>query len=457
MFWNNGLTRSNETRLFLLATVMLSAMILPAFPIHPSLPSLRLEEMLLFGVFGLNVLAFARNKFRFNEQEKEQLQKQQTQLKLVFLLFGLLVASYTVSNIYGVGIRKAGYFGFRDLMELVTYFKYFLVITLTLSIDFKNEEFAFFKKVFLGGMVFLLIFSWGQHFNLGNMNTWFTPFFNQQHWDTLIYGNPPRVLGTFDNPNYFGVFTVIVLSYLVVKYFFAAGEDKFPWLLFIFIGLVIKLEFLTISRTALFCIALLFVIVCIWAFFYHRRSKKVLIKILALFLLTMVLFVTASDDFFYRLQEGLDFSESTSMQGHIERWGAAVGTIWESPILGWGTQKYVMSTTVDNEYILVTRRYGFVGLAIYLAFFLVPFVKGIIELRQRTKIKGKGAPYDRSSVLIGAYVAVLPTIFVFCIMAGIFYNLRLMTLFAISLGLVYNSLLHNTQQNNWPAPEESEV
>jgi O-antigen ligase len=440
MFWNNGITRRNEHRLFLLVTVLLSAMILPSFTIHPSLPNIRLDELLLFSIFGLNVLFFIRNKFRFREKEKEALQARPKELKLIIIIFALLTVSYLLSNFYGVYIKQAGYYGLRDVMELVTFFKYFLVITLVISVDIRQAEFDFLSQAFLSGMIFLLLFGWGQHLNFLNLNTWLSPYFNQQHWEHLITGNPARVLGTFDNPNFFGIFTVIALAYFTVRYFFGEDGDKFPWKLLILIGLVIKLEFLTISRTALFGIALLFTVLSVWSFLYHQRNKKVLLKILALFLLTLVLFLTASADFFYRLHEGLDFSTSTSFQGHMERWGAAIGSIWESPVFGWGTQKYVMTTLVDNEYALYARRYGFVGLAIYLSFFLLPWIQGLKSIRRKIGESGREVPFDLPTQLMAAYVAVLPSILVFNFLAGIFYNLQLMTIFAICMGLVYNSL-----------------
>ena len=440
MIWNHGITTKNETRVFMLVVTILSAIILPPISLHAALPKIRLEELLLFSVFGLNMLFLIINKFRFTAEQKSEISRQKKQFKIIGIIFALFVVSYVISNIYGVYIRGAGYYGLRDVMELVTYFKYFLVLTLTISIDVGPEEFDFLKKALLAGVVFLLVFSWGQYFNLLNLNTWLSPYFNQQHWDTLIYGNPARVLGTFDNPNYFGLFTVIVLAYLTVRYYFGEDKGKFPILLFILIGLVIKLEFLTISRTALLGIALLFLILSLWAFHYHQRNKRIIIKIGALFLLTAVLFLTASADFFYRLQEGLNFQSSTSFVGHVERWGKAIGSIWESPVFGWGTQKYVMTTLVDNEYALFARRYGFVGLAVYLSFFLVPFVLGLKKLAAKVRRQGRGIAFDLPSQFIAAYVAVLPSVFVFNIMGGILYHLQLMTLFAISMGLVYNAL-----------------
>ncbi|NLO98132.1 MAG: O-antigen ligase family protein [Peptococcaceae bacterium] len=449
MIWNHGITAKNETRLFLLVVTILSVMILPPFSLHPSLPKIRLEELLLFMAFGINILLLIINKFRFSEEQKREIAGQKKQFKTICLIFALLVASYAVSNFYGVYIRGAGYYGLRDVMELVTYFKYFLLITLALSVDIGKEEFDFLKKAVLAGLVFLLVFGWGQNLNLFNLNTWLSPYFNQQHWDTLIYGNPARVLGTFDNPNYFGMFTVIVLSYLTVRYYFGEDKGKFPLLLLILIGLVIKLEFLTISRTALLGIALLFIILSIWALRYYKWEKKILIKIGALFLLTAVLFLTASADFFYRLQEGLNFQSSTSFIGHVERWGKAIGSIWESPVFGWGTQKYVMTTLVDNEYALFARRYGFVGLAVYLSFFLVPFVLGFKKLAAKGREWGRGAAFDLPTQFVAAYVAVLPSVFVFNFMGGILYHLQLMTVFAISMGLVYNALRNGRENNDY--------
>lgn len=440
MFWNTGITAKNESRLFLLVGVMLSAMLLPSFSLHPALPNIRLDEILLFGTFGLNVLFFILRGFRFRESEKEELARQKKALKLVFIIFALMTASYFVSNYYGVYVRKVGLYTLRDVMELVTFFKYFLVITLVVSLDLGQAESDFLGKAFLAGLVFLILFGWGQHLNPLNMNTWFSPYFNQHHWEHLIVGNPARVLGTFDNPNVFGIFTVITLAFLTAGYYFAEDGGKFPLLLFLLIGLVIKLEYLTISRTALFGIALTFTVLSIWAFLYHRRSKKVIIRILALFLLTMVLFVTASDDFLNRVYEGMDFSTSTSFQGHVARWERAAGSIWESQVFGWGTQKSTMTTLVDNEYALYTRRYGFIGLAFYLGFFFLPFVLAVKKIRARVKTRGKGVPFDLKTLFAAAYVAVLPAILVYNFMAGIFYNLQLMTLFAICMGLVYNTV-----------------
>ncbi|MFA6808208.1 MAG: O-antigen ligase family protein [Eubacteriales bacterium] len=436
MFWNIGVTARNETRLFVLVTVLLSAILLPSFSLHPNLPNVRLDEILLFGLFGLNMLVLLIHRFKFNPEEKEQLRKQKKPLKLVCILFSFLLFSYVISNIYGV-FFKAGSYTLRDVMELVTYFKYFLIITLAISVELGEEEFSFLSKAFLTAVFLLMLFGWGQHLNLFNMNTWFSPYFNQVHWELMIVGNPARVLGTFDNPNVFGTFTVITLAILVVRYYFSNSTGKFPILIFVLIGLVLKLEYLTISRTSLFGIALAFTISSIWALIYYKREKKVIIKIVALFLLTLILFLTASSGFLNRVYEGLDFSTSTSFQGHVERWETAAGSIRDSLVFGWGTQKSTMTTMVDNEYALYTRRYGLIGLSVYLWFFLQPFVLAVRKISFRVK-NSYATIFDNNSLLAAAFIVLLPSILVYNFLAGIFYNLQLMTILSVLIGLVYN-------------------
>jgi len=438
MFWNNGLTRRNESRLTLLLLVLLSAMLLPSFQVHPQLPNIRVDEALLFGVFGLNILAFIFRGFRFSEEAREELRLQSFPLKRISLIFGCLVLSYTISNFYGVVIRGAGAYGIRDVMELVTFFKHYLVITLVISVNFRQVDFCIFRNAFLGGLVFLILLSFGQALNLFNLNTWFSPYFNPNHWETMILGNPARVLGTFDNPNVFGIFTVMALAFLVSYYYFVESKAYFPFLVLILIGLVIKVEYLTISRTALAGIGLILTILSVWAFFYYKRRKAILIRIGALFLVTMLLFVTASDGFFIRLTDGFNYSTSNSFLGHVERLGAAVGSISQSPIFGWGTQKHAMTTVVDNEYALFTRRYGFVGLFFYLWFYLQPWVIGL--KRYLSEASGRALEsFDLKTWICTAYLALLPAVFLYNFMAGVFYNLQLLTIFGIIIGLVYNT------------------
>jgi O-antigen ligase len=431
----------NETRVFMLLTVILSAMLLPAFSLHPALPSLRLEEFILFAGFGLSILLTTVDSLRRRSAPAPA----QTWLRrAVGRLFAALVLSYAASNIYAV-IRLDAVYTLRDAMELVTFLKYFLIITLVCSVELTTVGRALLRLAAGGALSLLVLFGWGQHLNALNLNAWLAPFFNQAHWEHLITGNPARVLGVFDNPNVFGMFTVLALALLVTRYYFADDGGKLPLPLIAAIGLVIKLEYLTISRTALMGTAILFTLTSVWACLHFNRNRRALKKVLILLLLTLALFFTSSADFLNRVAEGLDFSNSTSLQGHLVRWNTAIGSIWDSPILGWGTQKAAMTTLVDNEYALYTRRYGFVGLAVYLAVFFLPLILAWRLLRGRPLGKdlpaiprpASGRPFSETQILLAAYVSVLPSVLLYNFMAGIFYHLQLMTSLCVLMGAVY--------------------
>ncbi|MDR0433999.1 MAG: O-antigen ligase family protein [Gracilibacteraceae bacterium] len=446
MFWCSYY--KNETRIFLLLTVILSAMLLPAFSLHPALPSLRLDEFVLFSGFGLYAARFVLDALRRRERPEPPPGREWLRAT-AGRLFAALVASYAVSNLYAVIFLDAAYTR-RDAMELVMYFKYFLIITLVCSIELTAADRLFLRLTASFALALLLVFGWGQHWNLLGLDAWLAPFFNQAHWEHLILGNPARILGAFDNPNVFGLFTVLALALLVTHYYFADDKGKFPLLLLAAIGLVIKLEYLTISRTALMGIAILFALTSAWAWTHFQRNRRVTLKILALFLLTLILFFTSSADFLSRVAEGLDFSNSTSLQGHLARWNTAIGSIWDSPVFGWGTQKTAMTTLVDNEYALYTRRYGFIGLAAYLAVFLLPLTVALRLLRGRPLGRKKaaaaaftvapverGRPFTGAQIFLAAYVSVLPSVLLYNFMAGIFYHLQLMTSFCLLMGGVY--------------------
>jgi O-antigen ligase len=433
----------NETRIFMLLTVILSAMLLPSFSLHPALPSLRLDEFILFAGFALYMARLAECVLRGRPRPAPPPARAWL-WATVGRLFAALLVSYAVSNLYAVVFLDAAY-TLRDAMELVTFFKYFLIITLVASTQFTADDRLLLRLAAAFALGVLVVFGWGQHWNALGLDTWLAPFFNQAHWEHLIVGNPARILGAFDNPNVFGMFTVLVLAVLVTRYYFADDGGKLPLPLLAAIALIVKLEYLTISRTALMGIALLFALTSVWAWRHFRKNRQVTKKILVLFLLTLLLFFTSSADFLNRVAEGLDFSNSTSLQGHLARWNTAIGSIWDSPVFGWGTQKATMTTLVDNEYALYTRRYGFVGLAAYLAVFFLPFIAAWRVLRGRPPGRGmaaapapeRGGYFTEAQIMLAAYVSVLPSVLLYNFMAGIFYHLQLMTSFCVLMGFVY--------------------
>lgn len=439
MFWNYGITRSNENKLLLICAIMLSALLLPSFEIHPSLPRVRLDEALIFGIFALNLFFRLTPRFRSQSSynygllEHEGIKRAQMTVTKVFLL---LLASNVISNLFAVFFLDIS-FGIRDVMEWVTIAKYYLIITLALSLDLQKYEFSILRKVFFVGFGIILLLAWSQFLNIANANTWLTPFFAQAHLDNLVNANPPRVLGTFDNPNVMGIASVLMMVLFVTWFYFRSSERIKTLLLLFVVALTIKLTFMTISRTALLATATVLVFLSVWAMIKFRLRKEILFKVAVLFIVTMFIFFTSPRGFVMRINEAVNFEKSTSAQGHLLRAGDAFEYIKQSPILGWGTAKNEMTTLVDNEYALVTRRYGVVGLAFYLWFFLRPAKAALQKARMLNVYASAIGIREQKMLLALAFTAATLALFVYNITAGTFYNLQLMALVSLFMGIIY--------------------
>jgi O-antigen ligase len=101
-----------------------------------------------------------------------------------------------------------------------------------------------------------------------------------------------------------------------------------------------------------------------------------------------------------------------------------------------------MTTVVDNEYLLYTRRYGVVGFLAYMGFFLAPWGLAVQALkRERQKRERQDKAIPEMLLPAAAYAVVLPAVLVYNFMAGIFYNLQIMTVFTVLMGFVYNGVI----------------
>lgn len=416
-------------------------MLLPSFEIRKSLPRVRLDEVLIFGAFAVNLLYWITHRSRSHMTYEQGFYNQEVQRRAqwaVTKVFLLLLASIAISNVYAVLFLDI-YFGVRDIMEWVMIAKYYLVITLAISLDLQDGEFHVLRNLFLVGYGIILLLSWGQFLNIANVNEWLTPFFAQAHLDNLVNANPPRVLGTFDNPNVMGIFSVLTMALFVTWFYFRRNDRSSTLILFFAIALAIKLTFMTISRTALLATASVLTFLSVWAMFKFHWKKGILLKVGVLFVLTLTIFFTSPRDFVSRMSEATDLEKSTSAQGHLMRAGDAFEFIKQSPILGWGTAKSNMTTLVDDEYALVARRYGVVGLAFYLWFFLRPAKIALRRAKTLNFYATETGLRENKTLLSMAFTAVTLALFVYNITAGIFYNLQLMTLVAIFMGIIYRT------------------
>jgi O-antigen ligase len=198
--------------------------------------------------------------------------------------------------------------------------------------------------------------------------------------DSLGLPAVKRLVGTMGNPNInallFGFFSLYYLPTYVNRKNIALF---FLSLLFVF---------LCQSRTALLFIFCIFAFLAIFkATIWTKKQWGYLI--LGTFGAFFIAWMLATSFFQFTsyntsLLDGTVF-HSGSARGRLETWNMLGKMILEEPLFGHGPYKeffYQNKIYSENEYILMTWRYGLFGLLIYLSIFLIPFKKLVASMNE---------------------------------------------------------------------------
>lgn len=194
-----------------------------------------------------------------------------------------------------------------------------------------------------------------------------------------------RLVGTMGNPNInallFGFFSL---------YYFPTNVNRKKLVLF-FVSLLFI--FLCQSRTALLFI---FCIFAFLAIFKTRiwTKKQWLLVVFGTICTFFIAWMLATSFFQFTsynnsLLDGTAF-HSGSARGRLETWSMLGKMIIEEPLFGHGPYKeffYQNKIYSENEYILMTWRYGILGLLIYVSIFLIPFKK-LVSCENEIPLKG---------------------------------------------------------------------
>lgn len=126
-------------------------------------------------------------------------------------------------------------------------------------------------------------------------------------------------------------------------------------------------------------------------------------------------------------------TEHVSWQGRLRMWEPTFSLWTESPLLGWGPAKANHRVVVDNEWLLLLRRYGVVGLTAFLGLFGSLFV-GLSDLRRDNReATGLALCIALQATLVGYALYMLT--------AGVYHMLQLMPITLLFLGLAYSQWL----------------
>ena len=200
-----------------------------------------------------------------------------------------------------------------------------------------------------------------------------------------IYKVNERLTGTFTNPNSYSVVLgfSIIISLAMLLY-----EKRYNQKLFyvITLGFFSICMLITGSRTGLAAILFSLIILLLFFLRFNLKNIKSIIPIIIVLGLSFSIGVYyAGQDIVSRLSSGVNLLENESLLMRIYAWYLNTQLILQSPVLGWGPAKEMFTTVVDNEYILIIRRYGIVGGLAFLTLYFYPLA---ISLNNYSKTRG---------------------------------------------------------------------
>ena len=351
-------------------------------------------------------------------------------------------------------VMSPGSVGLRDLFEFPKVFLFWCIYRIAVTVVWERRHLIRLAWVGIIASTFASIVAMLQSMERFGVNEWLTPWYASS-WHIYKMRTIGRVVGVFENPNYFGLFLAFILMGVLIvlsKLVMAWPDRKQHRATFVFGGawlLLVMVAFsLAASRTALLALVLAFPVLVLMFVLKHPSGpqRQLAAKGIAVALLVILAMGSAalligrnlpkeqgvrSMDLMTRVEIGMqqlagDLPSSTSsLDERLIRWSVAVDRFTERPVLGWGPAKYSDEAQdrppTDNEYLVYMERYGFVGLIAYVLLFYGLAREAFRTARRIPIEKGLFTAHDLALLNLGIAVVLV----FFNLMAGTYYNLHL--------------------------------
>jgi O-antigen ligase len=238
--------------------------------------------------------------------------------------------------------------------------------------------------LWLGLLVFLLSLS--QYFNILGMNEVYVQSIAPTQYESLINSYPfPRPVAMIGNPNELG-FLFVILSLVCLILLLDECQKGKKLRVFLFFVIFNCGVMLTLSRGSLAALLAGFLIIYGWMFLNSRSVVKIKI-IVAIFCVIGFGFLVLNHPLIYekitwRFMAFLSLSEDASFTTRLYNWNQNIDIIKEHPILGVGPLRGVGFIPADNEWLLLWRSYGLIGIFIFIGLMMSNlFYKCVKEVR----------------------------------------------------------------------------
>lgn len=400
-----------EKKLFWYAAVVLFALILtPAFRPFGAGPAVRLDDALLL-LAPLMVAWWCR---RFVADVR---------VVLVSAIFLLIVFSSFWGAIQGYPAA------FGDLFVLFRWLKYLGAILLIAALlHFAREPDVVVNRLSKVAVIFGVVLSgiaFQQYFDLLSLNVLYVYDVAPTQYRTLVDDYPwPRPVGMVGNPNELA-FLLALLGLLAIRLSLSVEGNRGLWG-FAALAMLLAMS-ATLSRSGVFAF-LMMLFVFVLALMLPGKGKRggLVVKragffggLSVLFVLFAVLFAGLSSPAIY---EAVVWRFSPEYFGSFHQrvlnWSENIGLFIESPVFGVGLLRHSgeFAHAADNEWLMMARVGGLLGLVPFALLFLLPwFPKSVGNVR--------GHVWVARSISIGTIVYMIP--------AAAFYSIVIMPLLLI--------------------------
>lgn len=374
--------------------LLISILFFPDLHIKSSLPAIQIVDLTM--PITLVFIYLNRKKTRFH----------------YYYLLLILFCSY-IPLTMAVNGRLAV---MNDYFEIYKLLKFMILIVFFSLLDVKTFANLWFKGIFITLVVVNIL----HFYNVFGINELLVKIYGGLHLEyfglnSLKEPATKRMTGLAGNPN----INAVIFGFFAV-YFLPL---KFDWKKYIWFLIACLMLLLCQSRTAIAATAFTFIMVFIFQL-SEWNWKDWLVMLFSLVGLYVLSWAITTN--FFAFDSYSNNIVSNSAMSRIETWRYLGEMIKEKPIFGHGVNKdffYQNKLYSENEFILVTWRYGIIGLMMYVLIFLAPF-KSYVKERIHSPVYKQG-------------ILILGIVLVTAITNNPFQDRTVMMLIAIVLGLIW--------------------
>lgn len=342
------------------------------------------------------------------------------------LVMAFLLLFSTVINI------AAGRYPFfiKDFYQPIVFIRMIFIAAIMASLNFGEKQIKQFAMGILIISLMSVILAFIQKFRYWYVSGFVERFYVIEWTRLEIGGIGARVVGTFGNPNHFGLCLVMLAA---VSLAIAINMKGLMRLLaavtFASLGAAVLVT--TASRTALIA----FLTITAISLLLSLRGRAVIpVLILTMLMIGMFIFARAFADVLplnprvkFIIGVGEEKSIGALLQARYVIWEKSMREAKESIVFGVGMSKLTWQLT-DNGYIMMLLRTGIVGLGVYLLMLLSLFIRGIKALYTEKR------PFQKTVLLTS--VIVLINHMIFELTGDFFWAVQYSAIFAAFIGLL---------------------